>query len=110
MNPKRNSSAVKSANIPLGIIAKQNPGEDSEALLVRMLPGATLSLLVKPNAHKTEILGWDASRNALRVAVAAKPEDNQANKELIRFFTNKLKKPVVLISGARSKIKVLRFV
>lgn len=71
--------------------------------------GDALSVLVKPCAHETEILGWDASRNALRVAVAAKPEHNKANKELIRFFTNKLKKPVILISGARSKMKILKF-
>lgn len=74
-----------------------------------MFPGSALSVLVKPYAHETEILGWDKGRNALRIAVAAKPEHNEANKELIRFFTNKLKKPVVLVSGARSKMKILKF-
>jgi len=106
MNPKRNSSAVKSASTPRETIAETI----AKSLTGGSLTGQSLCVLVKSRARETEILGWDASRNALRVAVAAKPEHNEANKELIRFFTNTLKKPVVLVSGAASKMKLLKFV
>ncbi|MBI5388947.1 YggU family protein [Candidatus Woesearchaeota archaeon] len=66
------------------------------------------SVLVKPNAKKTEILGWDEGRQALRVAVAAPPEDNRANLELIKFFSRLLKKEVRIVSGLTSKKKILR--
>jgi len=66
-----------------------------------------LNILVKPNSPKTEILKWDSERNALRVNIHAKPEDNEANIEVVKFFSKLLKKKVVIKSGVRSKEKLL---
>jgi len=66
-----------------------------------------LAIIVKPNSPKTEIIAWDESRNALRVNVHAKPTDNEANTEVIKFFSKLLKKKVSIKSGTRSKEKLL---
>lgn len=65
-------------------------------------------LLVRPNAPRTEIVGYDESRGALKVAVAAPPEDNKANKEVVRFFTKLLKKKVSITRGLSSRKKQLK--
>ena len=66
-----------------------------------------LKILVKPNSPKTEILKWDSERSALRVTIHAKPEDNEANIEVVKFFSKLLKKKVVIKSGMRSREKLL---
>lgn len=66
-----------------------------------------LKILVKPNSPKTEILKWDTERSALRINIHAKPEDNEANTEVIKFFSKLLKKKVVIKSGMRSREKLL---
>lgn len=69
-----------------------------------------LKILAKPNSPKTEIVVWDESRSALRVNVHAKPEDNEANIEVVKFFSKLLKKKVVIKSGLRSKEKILQII
>jgi len=69
-----------------------------------------LLILVKPNSLKTEIVKWDSERGALRVNVHAKPEDNEANVEVVKFFSKLLKKRVTIKSGLRSKEKLLYIV
>jgi uncharacterized protein (TIGR00251 family) len=66
-----------------------------------------LQLLVKPNSPKNEIIGWDESRNALRVNIHAKPDNNEANVEVVKFFSKLLKKKVTIKTGLRSKEKLL---
>jgi len=66
-----------------------------------------LQVLVKPNAPKTSIVEWDESRGALRVFVAAVPNKDKANKELVKFFSKLLKKKVEIIRGSRGREKVL---
>jgi uncharacterized protein (TIGR00251 family) len=73
----------------------------------KYIKNSYLKILVKPNSPKTEILEWDESRSALRVNVHAKPEDNEANVEVVKFFSKILKKKVVIKSGLRSKEKLL---
>jgi uncharacterized protein (TIGR00251 family) len=67
-----------------------------------------LKILAKPNSPKTEIKEWDDERKALRVNIHAKPEDNEANIEVVRFFSKLLKKKVIIKSGTRSKEKLLK--
>jgi uncharacterized protein (TIGR00251 family) len=67
-----------------------------------------LKILVKPNSPKTEIIRWNEDKKALRVNVHAKPEDNEANIEVVKFFSKLLKKKVVIKSGLRSKEKLLK--
>lgn len=67
-----------------------------------------LTVIVRPNAKKTEIIGWDDAQSALRIAVAAVPDKDKANKELIRFLSRELKAKVSIKSGAKSRKKVIQ--
>jgi uncharacterized protein (TIGR00251 family) len=64
-------------------------------------------ILVKPNAKKDELLGFDEEKQAYKVAIAAPPEDNKANIAVIKFFTRLTKKKVAIIAGLASKQKIL---
>jgi uncharacterized protein (TIGR00251 family) len=68
-----------------------------------------LRILVKANAHNTEVLDWDAHKNALRVSVKEPPDKNKANLALIKFFSKLSKRTVTIVSGKTSKEKVLLF-
>lgn len=68
----------------------------------------SLKILVKPNARKNELLGYDESRKAVKVAVAAQAEKGRANLEVIKFFSKLLGNPVKIKSGLASKEKVLK--
>ncbi len=80
---------------------------DADRVRQLILNGVIL-ILVRPNAPRTEIVGYDESRGALKVAVAAPPEDNKANKEVVRFFTKLLKKKVFITHGLASRKKQLK--
>jgi len=67
-----------------------------------------LKIIVKPNSPKTEIISWDENNLALKVNVHARPEDNKANIELIKYFSKLLKRKVSIKSGLRSKEKILK--
>jgi uncharacterized protein (TIGR00251 family) len=69
----------------------------------------SLKIIVKPNAKKSEILDYDESRKAIKVAIAAHAEKGKANLEVIKFFSKLLKKPVKIKSGLTSKEKLLVF-
>lgn len=67
-----------------------------------------LLIVAKPNSPKTQIIEYDESKKALRVNVHAKPEDNEANVEIVKFFSKLFKKKVTIKSGTRSKEKLLK--
>ncbi len=69
----------------------------------------SVRIIVKPNAKKNEILGFDKDRKAYRVCIKAPAENNKANIELIKFFSKLSKKDVRFVSGQTSKTKVIRF-
>ena len=69
-----------------------------------------LKIIVKPNADKTEILGYDESKKTVKIAIAAPADKDKANKELIRFLSKILKRNVKIKSGLRSKEKTIIFV
>ena len=66
-----------------------------------------LRVAVKPNAKASEILEWNKAEGTLRVAVAAPPEKNKANIELIKFLRKALGKRVRLVAGQTSKNKII---
>jgi len=68
----------------------------------------SLKIIVKPNAKKNDILGYDESRKAVKVAIAAQAEKGKANLEVVKFFSKLLKKPVKIKSGLTSKEKLLK--
>ena len=65
-------------------------------------------IIAKPNSPKSEIIGYDPNRQAYMVNIKAKPEDNKANIEIIRFFSKLLKKRVIIIQGLKSREKLIR--
>ena len=65
-------------------------------------------IIVKPSSNKNEIIGYDVERGAYRVNIKAKPEDNKANIEVIKFFSRLLKRRVKIIKGLKGKEKLLR--
>lgn len=67
-----------------------------------------LVLIAKPNASKTEFLGYDAAREAVRIAVAAPPDDGKANKELLKFLKKELGRDCELIAGKTGRKKIVR--
>ncbi len=66
-----------------------------------------IKVIVKPNSAKNEILEYDEEKKAYKVAIKAAPEKGKANMELIKFFKKLTKKEVEIISGSRSRKKVL---
>ncbi|MBW2989569.1 DUF167 domain-containing protein [Candidatus Woesearchaeota archaeon] len=65
-------------------------------------------IIVRANSPKNEVLGYDREKGAYRVNIKAKPQDNKANVEIIRFFSRTLKKKVSIVKGIKSREKILR--
>jgi uncharacterized protein (TIGR00251 family) len=70
----------------------------------------TLRVIVKPNSSNTEIVGWDENKKMLRIAVAAVPDKNKANAELLKFIRKETGKKCELVRGPKSREKVVEFV
>jgi uncharacterized protein (TIGR00251 family) len=77
-----------------------------------------LKVVVKPNASKTEVLSIGDGEEScgcdeigvVRIAVKAIPDKNKANIELVKFLSKLLKKKVKIISGLKSRNKVLEVI
>lgn len=72
--------------------------------------GKIFKIIVKPNSLTNEIIGYDESKKAYKVAIKAPADKNKANKEIIRFLSKKLKKRVKIKSGLSSKVKFIEVV
>lgn len=66
-----------------------------------------LKVRVKPNADENEIIGYDEDRESLKVNIAKPAEDNEANKELVKYLSNELGKTVWLKHGYNSRDKLV---
>lgn len=64
-------------------------------------------VLVKTGASETKVKVFDEEKCAWRVDVAARPLENEANVEIVKFFSRLTKKQVRILSGLTSKEKVL---
>lgn len=64
-------------------------------------------ILVKPNSSENKIEGFDKERNAYIIRIKAKPEDNKANIEVIKFLSKMMKKKVSIASGFKSREKII---
>mgnify|MGYP001578486815 CR=1 FL=1 len=64
-----------------------------------------INIKVRTNAPETKITKEE--NNLVYIDVHAKPENNQANIEIIKFFSRLYKQPVTIIAGLRSNKKVL---
>ena len=75
--------------------------------LEEYITNGRLRIIAKPNAHKTEILDYDADKKLVRIAIAAPADKNKANTALLKFVSRQLKKNVAFVSGLKSKEKIL---
>ncbi|MBW2976084.1 DUF167 domain-containing protein [Candidatus Woesearchaeota archaeon] len=64
-------------------------------------------VLIKPNSPYNEVEGFDKSRDAYIVKIKAKPENNKANIELIKFLSKALGGRAKIISGLKSREKLI---
>lgn len=87
---------------------KMSASEESICSLFRKT--GSITILVRPRAAKNEIIGWDDARQAMRVNIAAPPENNRANMEVIKFFSKLVGKRVAIVRGMTGREKVLRVV
>lgn len=67
-----------------------------------------LLIIVKTNSNKTEVIGYDEARKALKLNVSSLPIDGKANIEIIKFFKKQYKLNVEIKSGKTSKEKLLK--
>ncbi len=70
-----------------------------------------LFVKVTPNASYTKF--GKEYNNMLKIFIDAAPEDNKANKKLIRFLSKELRIPkssIIIEQGEKSKEKILRLV
>jgi uncharacterized protein (TIGR00251 family) len=71
--------------------------------------GCTLSVRVRPGARKNDIAGIHAG--AVKISLTTPPVDGRANEALIEFIADFLRVPrarVAIVSGASSRMKLLR--
>ena len=64
-------------------------------------------IIAKPNSKENKIEKYDAERKAYIISVRAKPEDNKANIELIKFLSRELKAKARIASGFRGREKII---
>lgn len=65
--------------------------------------GNTYYITVKPNSSKNEII---YEENNIIVRLTAKPQDNEANIQLVKFM-KKLGLSIEIVKGSRSRKKVI---
>lgn len=74
------------------------------------MPEKYLRVKVIPKSQKNEIVE-KMEDGTLKVRIKAAPEKGRANKELIKFLSSELKIPkenIIIISGAKDQLKLLR--
>lgn len=76
----------------------------------KFIKNGFLSIVVKTNSTKTEITGYDESKEAIKLNVHAPPAEGKANIEIIKYFSKLLKKKVEIKSGKTSKQKLLKII
>jgi len=72
--------------------------------------GCALTIDASPGASRSEIVGVNRWRGALRVKIAAAAREGEANEELVRFLAEKLsvpRKSIKILSGGRSSVKTI---
>ena len=67
-------------------------------------------IIVKPNAKESKVEGFDKEKDAFRISIKAKSEDNRANVEVIKFLSKLLRKRVKIISGFKSREKIIEVI
>jgi len=69
--------------------------------------GKRFKVIIRPNSLTNGIIGFDDKKKAYIVKIKAKPVNNKANTELIKFLSRALKKKVKIKSGLKSREKII---
>jgi len=77
-------------------------------MIEKFIKNNSLRIIVKADASENKIHGWDNSRGALRISVKAVASKGKANKEIVKFLGKILKKRITIVSGFKSREKLLR--
>lgn len=72
-------------------------------------PSKSIKIIVKANQRQNKILSYNQETKVFKVAIKAKPENDKANIEVIKFFTKMFERPVRIKTGFTSKEKLLVF-
>ena len=75
--------------------------------LSQLMGSNKFKVIVKPNSKENKIIDFNKDSNTYKIQIKAKPEDNKANIELIKFLSKELKKKVRITSGFKSKEKIV---
>ena len=67
----------------------------------------TIKIYIKPNSKKNEFCGFDKDKGCFIFRIKAPAIDNKANIALIDYVKKDFKADCKLISGEKSKIKIL---
>lgn len=78
-----------------------------EGLIIEMIKESKFKIYVKTNKNQNKLMGFDQEKQAYVLEINAKPIENEANKEIVRFLSKLLKRKVVIKSGLKSKIKYI---
>ncbi|MEK6952159.1 MAG: DUF167 domain-containing protein [Nanoarchaeota archaeon] len=65
-----------------------------------------MEIKVNPRKRETKIIG--EKEGILIVDIKGKTENNEANKEIIRFFSKKYGKKVKIVKGLKSRRKIIK--
>jgi len=71
--------------------------------------GNILIIRAKPNSSKSEIV-FNKETDKFDVFIHSIPDDNKANKELVKLFKKQLKLKVEIISGFKSRDKKVKII
>ncbi|HIF46681.1 MAG TPA: YggU family protein [Candidatus Poseidoniales archaeon] len=75
--------------------------------------GIFIAVDIQPGAKRSEVVGIEAWRNSLKVAISARPIEGAANAELIALiakWAGVKRENVSLVSGNKSRRKRMRIV
>ena len=70
----------------------------------------TFKVVIKPNSRNNDIVGFDKDKEAYLIRIKARPENNEANIELIKFLSKVLRKKVKIKSGLKSRGKIVEII
>jgi len=64
-------------------------------------------VIVKTKSKRSEITEYDKDTNTYKISLKAKPIEGEANKELLRFLRKEFNAQHRIVSGFRSKEKLI---
>lgn len=67
-----------------------------------------MKAIVKTNKKDSKVVSYNKDTDTYTVELKSKPIDNKANLELLRLLSKHLKKKLQIVSGHKSKIKILK--